>query len=123
MTARQVQARIQSLANPKDAAFLAWFFKTGPGQYGEGDVFVGVRVPAPESGPRIQDLALEETEQLLHSPVHEHRLAALLILVTRAAKADTPTKQRIYDLYLANTQRVNNWDLVDLSAPHFWGPP
>ena len=122
MTARQVQARIQSLANPKDAAILAWFFKTGPGQYGEGDVFAGVRVPALRKvAGEFKDLALEETERLLHSAVHEHRLAALLILVMQAAKADAQTRKRIYDLYLANTRWVNNWDLVDLSAPALVG--
>ena len=122
MTAQDIQRRIQALANAKDAAILAWFFKTGPGQYGEGDVFAGVRVPALRKVAReFKGLALEETEALLHSAVHEHRLTALLIWVMQAAKADAQTKKRIYDLYLANARWVNNWDLVDLSAPALVG--
>jgi 3-methyladenine DNA glycosylase AlkD len=122
MTAKDLQARLRALANPKDAAFLAGFFKTGPGEYGEGDVFLGVRVPAIRKvATEFKGMALSEVERLLHSPIHEERLAALVILVVQAAKGDAATRKAIYDLYLANTRHVNNWDLVDLTAPQIVG--
>ena len=122
MTANDLQARLRSLGSPKDAAFLAGFFKTGPGQYGEGDVFIGVRVPVIRKVAKdFNELPLPEVEILLHSPIHEERLAALVILVMQAAKADTKTRKAIYDFYLANTKFINNWDLVDLSAPQIVG--
>ncbi|MGO9115111.1 MAG: DNA alkylation repair protein [Thermoguttaceae bacterium] len=122
MTAKDLQARLRSLGNPKDAAFLAGFFKTGPGQYGEGDVFIGVRVPMiRKTAKEFEELPLREVECLLHSPIHEERLAALVVLVMQAAKADAKTRKAIYDLYLANTKFINNWDLVDLSAPQIVG--
>ena len=122
MTAKDLQTRLRSLGNPKDAAFLAGFFKTGPGQYGEGDVFIGVRVPVTRKVAKdFKNLPLPEVECLLHSPIHEERLAALVILVMQAAKADAKTRKAIYGLYLANTEFINNWDLVDLSAPQIVG--
>jgi 3-methyladenine DNA glycosylase AlkD len=122
MTARKLQARLRALENPKDAAFLAGFFKTGPGQYGEGDVFLGLRVPVVRRvAKEFEDMPLAEMECLLRSPIHEERLAALVILVMQAAKADAKTRKLIYDVYLANTRYVNNWDLVDLSAPQIVG--
>ena len=122
MTAQDLQNRLRSLGNPKDAAFLAGFFKTSPGQYGEGDVFIGVRVPVTRKvAKEYSTLPLTEVECLLHSPIHEERLAALVILVMQAAKADAAAGRRIYDFYLANTRYINNWDLVDLSAPQIVG--
>jgi len=122
MKAQDIQVRLRSLGNPKDAAFLAGFFKTGPGQYGEGDVFIGVRVPVIRKvAKEFRGLALPEVESLLHSEIHEERLAALVILVLQAEKADTKLRKAIYDLYLSNTKHINNWDLVDLSAPQIVG--
>lgn len=122
MAAKDLQARLRSLSSPKDAAFLAGFFKTGPGQYGEGDVFIGVRVPVIRKVAKdFKGLPLPEVECLLHSPIHEERLTALVILVMQAAKADAKTRKQIYDLYLANTKFINNWDLVDVSAPQIVG--
>jgi 3-methyladenine DNA glycosylase AlkD len=122
MTATDIQARLRSLGNPREAAFLAGFFKTGPGQYGEGDVFLGLRVPVVRKVAReFGTLPLDEAESLLHSPIHEERLAALVILTMQAAKGDAAGRKRIYDFYLANTRYVNNWDLVDLSAPQIVG--
>ena len=122
MTAKNIQTRLRSLGNPEDAAFLAGFFKTGPGQYGEGDVFIGVRVPVTRKVAKdFNGLPLPELECLLHSPIHEERLAALVILVMQAAKADAITRKAIYDLYLASTKFINNWDLVDVSAPQIVG--
>jgi 3-methyladenine DNA glycosylase AlkD len=122
MTSRDVQTRLRALGQPADAAFLQRFFKTGPGQYGEGDVLIGVRVPAIRRVVReFKTLPLIEVERLLHSGIHEERLAALIILVMQAAKADAATRQTIFDLYLANTKFINNWDLVDVSAPQVVG--
>jgi 3-methyladenine DNA glycosylase AlkD len=117
-----LRARVRELSDPEDARFLQRYFKTGPGEYGEGDVFVGIRVPvlrqlARENG----DLPLEDAAELLRSPVHEERLLALLILV-RSHQRGTPERRReIYDLYLASTRYINNWDLVDSSAEHVVG--
>lgn len=122
MTAQDLQARLRSLGDANDAAFLSRFFKTGPGEYGEGDVFIGVRVPVIRKvAKEFRTLPLPEIECLLHSEIHEERLAALVILVLQAAKADARIRRRIYDLYLANTRHINNWDLVDLSAPQLAG--
>ena len=122
MTAQELQRRLRSLGNPADAAFLARFFKTGPGDYGEGDVFLGVRIPVIRRVAReFRALPLSELECLLHCPIHEERLAALVILVLQAAKAGPQLRKQICALYLANTRYVNNWDLVDLSAPQLVG--
>jgi 3-methyladenine DNA glycosylase AlkD len=122
MTANELQTRLRSLGNPKDAVFLAGFFKTGPGQYGEGDVFIGVRVPVIRKVAKdFKGLPLPEVESLLHSPIHEERLAALVILVMQAAKGEARVRKSIYDFYLTNTRFINNWDLVDLSAPQIVG--
>jgi 3-methyladenine DNA glycosylase AlkD len=122
MNAQEVQDRLRSFANARDAAFLPGFFKTGPGEYGEGDVFIGVRVPAVRKvAGEFKLLPLPEVVRLLHSKIHEERLTALVILVLQTAKGDAETRKRVCDLYLANTKHINNWDLVDLSAPQLVG--
>jgi 3-methyladenine DNA glycosylase AlkD len=122
MNAEEIQTRLRSLGSPEHAKTLAWFFKTGPGQYGEGDKFAGLKVPVIRKlAKEYRALPLAEVESLLHSEIHEERLLALLILVLQAAKADDRTRKAIYQLYLANTQWINSWDLVDLSAPHLVG--
>lgn len=118
-------------ADPKDAVHLQRFFKTGPGEYGEGDVFIGVRVPATRAiVKRFADVPLDEVDLLLDSEVHEHRLAGLIILNTGFARASRPeiadaaVRDEIVARYLAAVRRgrVNNWDLVDASAEHILGP-
>ena len=122
MKAQELRARLRALGSPNAAVFLNHFFKTGPGEYGEGDVFIGVRVPAIRKiAKQFKELPLSETASLLRSKIHEERLAALIVLVLQADKGDAETRRHIYDLYLANTARVNNWDLVDLSAPQLVG--
>jgi 3-methyladenine DNA glycosylase AlkD len=122
LTAHHAQSRIRALGSPEAAAAAARYFKTGPGQYGEGDVFVGVRVPALRKlASEFRSLAEDETLVLLHSDVHEDRLLALLILVLTVSAGDPVAKRRVYDLYLANTRYVNNWDLVDASAREIVG--
>ncbi len=122
-TAKQVQHDLQSLANPTKAAFFPTFFKTGPGQYGEGDKFIGVTVPQQRLiAKKYAALPIGEIKILLQSPIHEHRLTALLILVLQYQKAkDTTIQKTQVDFYLANTHYINNWDLVDSSADKILG--
>lgn len=120
-TAADVRAALAEAADPGDAVHLQRFFKTGQGEYGEGDVFIGVRVPATRAVvKRFRDLAMPEIEELLDDPVHEHRFAGLLILV--AQYRDSPDE--VFDTYVAAVSRgrVNNWDLVDATAEHIVGP-
>lgn len=122
MTHQDVQFALEAAADPAKKDFLPRFFKTGPGQYGEGDIFLGVTVPQTRLiVKKYRTLPLPEAEKLLHSPLHECRLAALLIMVTQYQKADEATRKKIVDLYLRNTAYVNNWDLVDSSAPYILG--
>jgi 3-methyladenine DNA glycosylase AlkD len=117
-----IQNQLAGLSNAEDGLFLQRFFKTGPGQYGEGDLFRGIRVPVLRRLCKAhQDIPLELAEQLLHSAYHEDRLLALLILVRKYANAGKTEQAGIYTLYLDNTQFINNWDLVDASAEHIIG--
>jgi 3-methyladenine DNA glycosylase AlkD len=118
----QIRRLLRATAGARDALFLQRFFKTGPGQYGEGDRFLGVRVPAIRRLTRYcDDLTLVELTSLLHSPYHEERLLALLALVRRFARGGPDQRRRVFELYLRETRFINNWDLVDLSAPHVVG--
>jgi len=122
MNVQGIHARLQLLGDPKRAEVLKRFFKTGPGEYGEGDVFVGIRVPEIRKlAKKYQAISLSETVRLLHSSIHESRVLALLILTRTYAKGDDSLQKKIYDLYLQNTLFVNNWDLVDMSAEHIVG--
>ncbi len=122
MTLENLKQALQAQANPERARVSAWFFKTGPGQYGEGDVFIGLRVPRQRKIARqFKDLALNEIKKLLDDKIHEYRLTALLILVGQFAKASEAQRKVIYDFYLKNACQVNNWDLVDSSAPYIVG--
>lgn len=122
MTAQDVSWRLKSLASPDVAKSSMRFFKTGPGQYGEGDIFIGVKVPTLRTVSReFRLLPLEEVESLLRSPIHEERHLALMILVLQVAKCDDAHREAVFDFYLRNTKFVNNWDLVDCSAPQVVG--
>ncbi|MFA5166392.1 MAG: DNA alkylation repair protein [Candidatus Paceibacterota bacterium] len=113
----QVIKELERLKNPKKAKDLAWFFKTGKGQYGEGDIFWGIVVPLQRKVAReFYDLSLGEVAHLLKSPVHEQRLTGLLILVKQFQKGDARQREQIFNFYLKNAKRINNWDLVDLSC-------
>jgi 3-methyladenine DNA glycosylase AlkD len=121
-TADTIQSQLVGLSNTDDALFLQRFFKTAPGEYGEGDLFRGIRVPLLRRiSKACRDLPLDEAKRLLHSAYHEDRLLALLILVLQYAKAGAARRTSIYDLYLGNTRHINNWDLVDASAEHIVG--
>jgi 3-methyladenine DNA glycosylase AlkD len=120
--ASDIVRALRGAGSPRHAAVLQRFFKTGPGEYGEGDVFLGVRVPAVRKlAARYRDAPLTTVRALLRSPIHEVRLLALLLLVRRFEREGEPERERIYRLYLAHTRWINNWDLVDLSAPNIVG--
>jgi len=117
-----IQHRLKTLADPERASISQRFFKTGPGEYGEGDIFRGIRVPVLRKLSReYRELSLESADALLCSPIHEERLLSLFILVLQFQKADPSTRRRIYNLYLNRLDRINNWDLVDSSAEHIVG--
>jgi 3-methyladenine DNA glycosylase AlkD len=119
---RQVHMALLALANPNKAAFLAGFFKTGKGQYAEGDRFLDISVPAIRLLARqFRQLDLKDCERLLQSPYNDERLLALLVLVEHYRNGDTDVKNKVCRIYLINRQRVNNWNLVDSSAPHIVG--
>jgi 3-methyladenine DNA glycosylase AlkD len=121
--ARAIHREMMALRSPARAALLRRFFKTGPGEYGEGDVFLGLTVP--EVRRLVRDRApgatLKDAGALLASAFHEERLAALLLLVELFRRGGDRERERIYRFYLGHTKRINNWDLVDLSAPSIVG--
>src|SRR5215213_5076452 len=123
MKAADVRKELKSMAEPEKAAILQRFFKTGPSQYGEGDIFIGVMVPqSRQVAKKFNQLPLGEVRTLLYSRVHEERLVALLILAWRYSSASSSReKEEIVKFYLDHIKRVNNWDLVDLSAPNILG--
>jgi 3-methyladenine DNA glycosylase AlkD len=113
---------LEAVADERKSATLAWFFKTGPGEYGEGDVFLGITVPVNRRiALRYTHLPLREIARLLASPIHEHRFAAFEILVAQFEAAGEPLREQIVEFYLRHTGRANNWDLVDTSAPYILG--
>lgn len=117
MSVAKIQAELAELANPQTALVSQRFFKTGPGEYGAGDLFRGIRVPVLRSlAKKYQHTRLPEAENLLQSSYHEDRLLALLLLVRLYTKGNKATKAEIYRMYLDNTNFINNWDLVDSSA-------
>ena len=114
-----IRKDLRAAATPQRAEASARFFKTGPGEYGEGDKFIGVSVPDQRKiAKKYKDISLNEAEELLGSPVHEERLVALFVLVGIFQKGSEADKQNIFDFYLKNASKVNNWDLVDSSAPY-----
>lgn len=110
-----LQRKLRDAVQPGRSESLSSFFKTGPGQYGEGDKFLGIRVPDIRVVAKLDD-GSSDVSCLLESPWHEERVLALLVLVGRFERGDLLTKRRIFDFYLSNTRWINNWDLVDLSA-------
>jgi len=122
MNAQDVHKDLKKLGNPEHAAVSQRFFKTGPGQYGEGDIFIGIRVPVLRKlAGECKDLPVRQIEILLRSPIHEERLLAILLFVRKFKKGDGDIKKNIYDIYLKSTEFINNWDLVDVSAEHIVG--
>jgi len=122
MTPNDLRKKLRKLRDPEKAKILQRFFKTGAGEYGEGDVFLGITVPRLRMVSKECDaMPMGEVEALLKSQTHEERLLALLILIRKYGKEDGSGKKRIYALYLENTRWIKNWDLVDLSAPNIVG--
>ena len=118
----QIQKDIKQIENPEKAKILSRFFKTGKGEYGEGDQFLGLTVPESRKiAVKYKDLPFSETGKLLVSKIHEHRLIALLILVNNFKTGDETGQKEIYKFYLGHTKYINNWDLVDLSADKIVG--
>jgi len=117
-----LKKKLGDLADKNKAAVLGRFFKTGKGEYGEGDQFIGVVVPdIRRVAKQFRDLDLATIIELLHSPIHEERLCALLIMVDAYGRGDSKTREKIFRAYLKNTRYINNWDLVDLTAPQIIG--
>lgn len=120
--AAHIERRLRAAGDPARAAGLRRFFKTGPGEYGEGDRFIGLTLPQIRAEIRaLRALPLDEVERLLDSPWHEIRVLGAALLADRYERVDAREQRAIYALYLRRTDRINNWDLVDLSAPRVVG--
>lgn len=121
-TAGDILARLHEIGDAEHARFVAGYFRTGPGEYGEGDRFLGIRIPALRGLVReFRGVSIDQMAVLLRSEWHEARLLALLLLVDAYQRGDADTREAIYRLYLDNTRYINNWDLVDSSAPQIVG--
>jgi len=121
-TLAQLRKDLARFASPAKAKIIAKFFKTGKGEYGEGDVFLGVNVPEIRAvAKKYLHLQLDDIKLLLQSKIHEHRLTGLLLLIEQFRKANEAGKKKLVDFYLKSTNYVNNWDLVDLSAHQLLG--
>ncbi len=121
-TLKNIRSALRKSANEADARILKRFFKTGPGEYGEGDLFIGVRVPATRRvAKEYRNLSLADTLTLLKSDIHEERLLALIILTRKFQKGTPEERAVVYGQYLDHTKYINNWDLVDTSAAHIVG--
>ena len=120
MIAKEVVNALKLVATEERRKVNEWFFKTGKGEYGYGDIFLGVTAPDIRRIAKkfSQEISLQELTELIQSPIHEVRLCSLIILVNKYKKEDS---ERIYQYYLKHLNSVNNWDLVDTSAPHIIG--
>lgn len=123
MKIQTIQSQLESLSNAEKKAYFPTFFKTGKGQYGEGDLFIGIIVPDIRKVAKAnKDITPEEIELLLNNSFHECRMCALMILVEQFKKRKKENERKsIFDFYLSHTSRINNWDLVDLSAKDIVG--
>ena len=122
MTLVDLKADLKKNANPVQAKLLQRSFKTGPGEYGEGDRFLGLKVPVLRNIARQHlGLSFNELQELINSPVHEERMSALMILVIRFPKSNSNEQKKAFKFYIKNAKKINNWDLVDLSAPQIAG--
>lgn len=122
MSYQNIMSHLQNLADPEIAKHSQRYFKTGKGEYGYGDIFLGIRVPILRKAVKLfKDTTIPEIKKLIKSKYHEVRLFSLLLLVHQFYKADNETQEQIYKLYLSNTKYINNWDLVDSSASYIVG--
>jgi len=119
---KQIQSELRQLANKEKAEHAQRFFKTGKGEYGEGDKFLGIRVPVLRKFvKKHRGIAADEASVLLRSKFHEERMLSLFFLVDIFKRGEEKIKERVYRLYLDNTKHINNWDLVDTTAGHIVG--
>lgn len=122
MSINDLKKELKEKSNLEKAKFLQRFFKTGKGEYAEGDKFIGITVPVLRKlSKKYKDLSFPELKKLITSKIHEERLISLFILIIQFEKGDEKVKERIYKFYLEHLKGVNNWDLVDLSAPNIIG--
>ena len=122
MRIKTIQSHLRGLSNPVTAVALQRYFKTAPGEYGAGDIFLGIKVPVLRAQLKtFRGAELTIIADLLASSYHEERLFALMLLLDSYQRGNEVAKQQIYELYLANTVHINNWDLVDSSAPRIVG--
>lgn len=122
MSIKKIRSEMAKVKDPERAEIHQRFFKTGPGEYGEGDIFMGIKVPELRRlAKQFKETSIKDSLVLLQSPIHEERLLALFIFIHIYRKGDSGIKEEVYDLYLANTAFINNWDLVDSSAEHIVG--
>ena len=122
MSAKNIRGVLRRRQDREKAKVLQRFFKTGPGEYAEGDIFLGVTVPELRKlAGEFKDIEAGQAAALLRSSVHEERLLALLILILKYRAANLRDKEKIYRIYLKNTRYINNWDLVDVTAKHIVG--
>src|SRR6478609_6300435 len=120
---RAIQTRIRSVGSAGAARSAAAFHKTGPGEYAEGQVVIGLNAATMRALAReCRELPLRVVEGLLHSPIHDERAVALLVMVEQSLRGDATKRKELFDIYLENTQFVNSWGLVDCSAPGIIGP-
>lgn len=119
---KQLKKELLNSANPKQAKILQGFFKTGNGEYGEGDIFLGIKVPIQRKiAKKYLGLGLYKIKELMESKIHEHRLTSLIILNEKYKKSNEEERGNIFNFYLKNIKNVNNWDLVDISAQNIVG--
>jgi len=122
MTADHIRKEIESLSNPEKAKILQRFFKTGPGEYGDGDLFLGIQMPYIRQLVKLNNKTpLSEIQALITDPVHEVRMAGALLLVECFKRSDQSGKKDCFDFYIAHAKKINNWDLVDLTCHHIVG--
>jgi len=125
MNLKSFKEELNNSGNKEKAKLLSGFFKTGKGEYGEGDIFLGIIVPIQRKIAKKYELELEEIQELLNSGIHEYRLSALFVLIRKYERAvknkQEQEMKKIVDFYLKNTKNINNWDLIDLSAPKIVG--
>ncbi|MDD4182627.1 MAG: DNA alkylation repair protein [Candidatus Omnitrophica bacterium] len=122
MSVYKIKQDLRKNSSKEKAKILQRFFKTAPGEYGYGDIFIGVCVPhIRKIAKKYRQVDLSSAAKLLASGIHEERLLALVILVLKFEEAGAPGRKKIYELYLKNTEYINNWDLVDLTAPNIVG--
>ena|ERR1035437_6911523 len=122
MSVEDLQKQLRLFADVEKATLLQRFFKTGKGEYGEGDIFLGVMVPYTRKvAKKFTDLTLPEIKELLYSKIHEERLCAFILLEEKYRKADEAGRKKVFDFYIKNAKQANSWDLVDLFAPKIAG--